>query len=897
MKRDRQIRKGTMFMKWCSAAVCVLLGAMLSASAASAYEIKEYGEALYSNGNFERQAGSHPDFITHIQLDETGFRSVELELPPGLLANPTAVDTCTSQQIIGREQGARPACPATSQVGVIQTFEGDGQPSVESAIYNLQAPSDLPALLAFNIAGVVTKIEPRVRQSDFGITADTDGIGQGLSLDGAEVRLWGVPADPVHDSERYNPVTSAPPFNSETFEAARKPFLTAPTSCAATPSTFKVSTDSWWEPGIFQNAAVSSDPSGTPFVFENCGRLQFEPTARIEPDMHAAAAPLGLKFSLTVPQSEAAYGLSTPDVKRAVLKFPTGVSVSPSAASGLGACGLAEIKLGSDASPTCPASSRIGSVTVKSPLLADPLEGEVIIARQNENPFNSLLAMYLVIRGPGILLKLPGRVDLDQASGQVTAEFNNTPQLPFETLTVELEGGPKAPLAAPSACGTFTTQAELTSWASSTPVSVSAPMTINQGCANGGFSPKLNAGTADPTGGSFSPFTLQVTRKDGEANLSRIDATLPPGLLAKLAGVPLCGDAQASSGNCPAASQVGTTTVGAGAGPNPLYVPEAGKAPTAVYLAGPYRGAPYSLIVKVPAQAGPFDLGTVVVRNALQIDPFTTQVTAESDPLPQILEGIPISYRDVRVEINRPEFTVNPTNCSQFSVTSLLTSATGQTASPKAPFAAANCERLEFKPTLQLQLKGSTKRVGHPGLKAVLTYPKKGSFANIARAQVNLPGSVFLDQGNLNKTCTKPVLLEGRCPKSTVYGKAKVWSPLLETPLQGNVYLVGGFGYKLPALVADLNGQIHVLLKSKVDSGSNKGIRTTFEAVPDAPVSRFVLEMKGGPKYSLLENSTNLCKSAQKLKAAFTAQNGKTDNFEQKIAVKCGNAKKSKKGK
>jgi hypothetical protein len=643
--------------------------------------------------------------------------------------------------------------------------------------------------------------------------------------------------------------------------------------------------------GAFAERTLAADPDGTPFDFEGCENLGFEPTLTAQPTSLEAGSPTGLSVDFKVPQNETPEGFSTADVRRVSVDLPQGMAVSPSSAAGLGACSESQLGIGSDSVPSCPESSKLGTVQIKTQLLEEELEGGIYLAKQRENPFGSLLALYLIAKGPGFYLKLPGKVETDQTTGQVSVSFDNTPQLPFEELKMNLKTGPRAPLVTPSSCGTYAIKSEITPWSRSTPVTGNSKFTINQGCNSGGFAPGFKAGTKDPTAGSFSPFTLDVTRNDGETNLSKINATLPPGLLAKLAGVPLCGDAQAASGNCPAASQVGTTTVGAGPGSNPIYVPEAGKAPTAVYLAGPYKGAPYSLIVKVSAQAGPFDLGTVVVRNALQIDPFTTQVTAESDPLPQILEGIPISYRDVRVEINRPEFTVNPTDCSQFQVTSLLTSSSGQTASPKAPFAAANCERLEFKPTLKLQLKGSTRRVGHPALKAVLTYPKKGAYANIARAQVNLPGSVFLDQGNLNKTCTRPVLLEGKCPQSTVYGKAKAWSPLLEAPLQGNVYLVGGFGYKLPALVADLNGQIHVLLKSKVDSGANKGIRTTFEAVPDAPVSRFVLEMKGGKKYSLLENSTNLCKSPQKLKAAFTAQNGKTDNFEQKIAVACGKKK------
>jgi hypothetical protein len=400
---------------------------------------------------------------------------------------------------------------------------------------------------------------------------------------------------------------------------------------------------------------------------------------------------------------------------------------------------------------------------------------------------------------------------------------------------------------------------------------------------------------------SYSPFVFNLKREGGQQQLQSIDTTLPKGLLGRLAGVTECsnsdiataaardqagqGAAEVSNPSCPASSQVGTVTVGTGSG-TPTYVQ--GK----VYLAGPYKGAPLSLAIITPAIAGPFDLGNVVVRTALYVEPFSTQIHAVSDPIPSILAGIPLDVRSIALNLDRAEFTRNPTSCDPTEVLASATSLLGQIAPLSSRFQVGGCRGLEFKPTLKLSLKGSTKHTGHPGLKAVLTYPKSGSYANIARAQVNLPHSVFLEQNNLNKTCTRPILLEGKCPKTTIYGKAKAWSPLLDKPLQGNVYLVGGFGYKLPALVAELDGQIRVLLKGKVDSGPNKGIRNTFEAVPDAPVSRFVLELKGGPKYSLLVNSENLCAKPQKAIARFTAQNGAVLQTKPAISRSCGKGSK-----
>jgi hypothetical protein len=395
---------------------------------------------------------------------------------------------------------------------------------------------------------------------------------------------------------------------------------------------------------------------------------------------------------------------------------------------------------------------------------------------------------------------------------------------------------------------------------------------------------------------------IKLARKDGEQALTRLDFTLPPGLTGRLAGIPYCseqaiaaaqgksGKAEQASASCPAASELGTVDTSAGVGSEPIHV--GGH----VYLAGPYEGAPLSSVVITPAVAGPFDLGNVVVRAPLYVNPETAQITAKSDEIPHILRGIPLQLRSVEIKLTRQEFTLNPTSCEPMTVGSSMKGLNGGSAGPSSRFQVGNCQALPFKPNLKLQLKGATKRVGHPALKAVLT--AKPGEANIGRAQVNLPHGEFLDQGNLNKTCTKPVLLAGNCPASSVYGKATAWTPLLDKPLEGPVYLVGGYGYKLPALVADLNGQIRVTLVGKVDSGPNKGIRNTFEVVPDAPVSRFVLEMKGGKKYGLLENSENLCK-AKKAKrraiARFTGQNGKVAAFKPVVQNQCGKAKKSTK--
>jgi hypothetical protein len=546
-------------------------------------------------------------------------------------------------------------------------------------------------------------------------------------------------------------------------------------------------------------------------------------------------------------------------------------------------------------------------------LLSEPIDGAIYLAAQKDNPFGSNFAVYLVAHSTArnLTIKLAGEVQA-ASDGRLVAIFRDNPQVPFSKLTLTFKGGPQAPLVTPSACGESTTTTEFTSWAEpNQPVSTEDQFSVERGpngasCVSAeGQLPNrasFEAGTISASAGTYSPFVLKLSRADGTQRLRSINVALPKGLTGKLAGIPYCSDAslaaaehktgkeEQSQPGCPTASQVGTATVGAGAGPEPLFVE--GKA----YLSGPYKGAPLSLSIITPAVAGPFDLGTVVVRSALFVDPETAQITAKSDALPTVLEGVPLDIRSIVLRADRSQFTLNPTNCDPQTLGAEAVSTSGQTDSLASRFQVGNCSALAFKPSLKLSLKGSTKRVGHPALKAVVTYPSQGAYANIARAQVNLPHSEFLDQGNLNKTCTKPVLLAGNCPAKSVYGKAKAWTPLLEKPLEGNVYLVGGYGYKLPALVADLNGQIRVVLKGKVDSGPNKGIRNTFEAVPDAPVSRFVLEMKGGKKYSLLENSENLCKKPQHAIVRFTGQNGAVMQTKPPIANQCGKKGKSKGG-
>jgi len=690
----------------------------------------------------------------------------------------------------------------------------------------------------------------------------------------------------------------------EAFDGCRKageagsnplPLLTNPTRCEGDPPTTRIFADTWEEPGNYAEASFAAPP------VTNCEDVPFEPEeVSLKPTSVRAESPSGMDVRIAMPT----FGFLTPTaiaegaLKRSVVRLPEGMSVNPAAANGLGACTSAQIALGTNDPITCPDSSKVGSVTVKTPLLADPLQGSVYIAKQKDNPFGTLLGLYLVVESKerGILVKLPGRVDTSP-TGRLTATFDDNPQVPFESIELHFNSGNRAPLITPPACGTYQIETELSPWSAADPdnpttaetVTVKSPFKVTQGpngtpCPSGALQPKLQAGLTNATAGATSPFVLNLSREDGTQRFSALSVAMPPGLSGYLGGIPYCseatlasipseegtGAAQLASPSCPAASELGTVTVGAGAGPAPFYV-DSGRA----YLAPPYKGAPLSIAIVTPALAGPFDLGNVVVRTALRVNPTTAQITAVSDPIPTVLKGIPLDVRDIRVNINRPNFILAPTNCEPKSVDATVGGEKGAVATVSDRFQVGGCEKLKFKPKLKLQLHGGTKRGDYQRLLATLTYPPGPGYANIAAASVNLPHSAFLAQEHIRTICTRVLFAAHQCPKGSIYGKAKATTPLLNDPLSGPVYLRSS-NNPLPDVVAVLRGPnslpIEVELVGRTDS-HNGGIRNTFDVAPDAPVRKFTLELFGGRK-SLIVNSRNLCKGKQRATVRFTAQNG-----------------------
>lgn len=860
-------------------------------------EIVRMGGEASIKGQFSRGAGAHADLVTEFEVasgpqppwgalgPKEDIRDVKVDLPLGVVGNPTTTPVCTAPQLVAGENGKYAICPIESQIGVAHVESGGFEEQIP--VFNMERPGHLGGLFALNYAGVVVKFEATAN-ADGGISVRIPSTSQAKAITRLGLTVWAVPADPMHDPQRFDPFKGGPGFPG--FGVSSKqvpvPFMANPTNCDGVPAVTHGELNSWQNPDYWDKASFSADYQGIPFVWKDCGRVPFRPTMTAESGTHRAASPTGLDIELKVPQVQDPYGIATGHVKRTAVVLPEGVAMSPSAVAGLGACSLAQIKLGSMEPAQCPDSSKIGNVEVETPLLEDDVTGEVVLAAQKDNPFGSTFAIYLILQGPGVYLKLPGELNVNDKTGRVRAIFDDLPQLPFDEVNLDFRGGPTAPLVTPDTCGVYTTRTEISSYARpSEPVVAEAPMLIDENCGGkGSFSPNLQAGVANPVAGAYSPLTIRLRRQDGEQNIHRLEVTLPEGELAKLKGVTVCPENVAPIGKCPQGSQVGIATTAIGTGAFPLFVPQPGKEPTALYLAGPYKGAPYSLITMVPAQSGPFDFGDIVVRTAIDLNPVTAQVIAKSDPLPQILEGVPIDYRDVRIEVKKPDFTVNPTSCEQRYITSKIYSTDGSVATPSVPAKVGDCASLNFGPKLSFRLEGGTNRGDFQALTATLKTGKKE--ANLSRVSVTLPRSQFLEQAHIGTVCTRVQFAAKKCPEASIYGKAMAWTPLLDKPFEGPVYLRSSDNV-LPDMVADLRGQFDIELAGRIDS-ENGGIRTTFAKVPDAPVTKFVLKMKGGKK-SLLVNSRNLCKSTSRAIVRMLGQNGKRHVERPVVQNNCGN--------
>jgi hypothetical protein len=921
-------------MRRLPAALCLSLAATAALCAPAQADPAEYEIVSASASATSDEAGAHPDFTLSFALrsekDEgktlpATTRDIEIELPAGLLANPSAVTKCTTAQLVSTDSEDptnATGCPQASQVGVSEVTlckAGSCTPITEP-VFNVASPGgDVAARLGFFALLYPVVIDARLRsEDDYGATVTTEGAGALIPLLSAKTTTWGIPADESHDFQRITPYEAAhtggvpdTPDGKRESGLVPRPFMVNPTRCGV-PREVRITATSYALPDQPVSATAQMGP------VTGCGALDFEPGASFSPTTKAADSPSGMDVELTIPQSglEDPAVPATPHLKRTIVTLPEGLTLNPAAAGGLGACTSAQIGLISkspprfDANPpACPQASKVGTAQIETPLLEAPLQGALYLAHQADNPFDTLLAGYLAVRGQGVSIKLAGRFEL-LPGGRIVAVFDESPQAPFGRATLHFKEGARGALITPPACGAYSIRSELSPWSAADPfnptaaetVAKDSPFSIHSGpggspCPAGRFSPALEAGATNPIAARHSPFVFRLARADGEERLARVSTVLPRGLTARLRGIPYCPEAalaaasargglgqgalELASPSCPAASRVGMAIAGAGAGPTPFYLRTA-----RVYLAGPYRGAPLSLAAIAPAVAGPFDLGAVVVRVALHVDPRSAQASAVSDPLPTALHDVPLALRDVRILVERERFMLNPTSCAEKGVAAAMTSEQGRSATATQRFRVGGCRGLRFRPRLGIRLFGPTNRGAHPRLRAVLR-PRRGE-ANLRRASAALPRTAFLDQSHIRTVCTRVQFAAGRCPRGSVYGRAAAFTPLLDEPLRGPVYLRSSDNL-LPDLVAAFKGQIEAQAVARIDSVRG-GIRTTFTGVPDAPISKVVLNMQGARK-GLLINSRDICKARPRATVRLAAHNGRRLVRRPELRDRCSRGK------
>jgi hypothetical protein len=908
----------------------VLLAALLALAAPTAAQAN-FGfapdsasvTAINRDGTIDSQASSHPyAFVTHVDLktDAEGhpeggdMRSTRALVPSGFFGNPEAVPSCPHQEF----EGGSPQCQLSTQIGVLRAvIPGIGE--IRGPLYNVTPPHGIAVEFAFSGASTGLIVQQYAtldteREYRFHVVASDIPLG----VTSVTETIWGTPADPGHDAER------GPTLEGNSTDASLLPFLTMPVDCRK-PLTTLLQADSVLAPGVFAELlAPNVDAGGNPAAMTGCESVPFDPTIALQPTTKLAESPSGLDFELKLPNQ----GLTNPEAiaetepEKLEVTLPEGMTLNPSAAEGLGVCSEGRYKAEQIESPPsagCPDESKLGSILIHTPLISEPIEGSLFLAKPYENPFGSLFAIYLVARGPGhgILVKQVGKVEPNAQTGQLVTTFEGLPPLPYSDVLLHFREGGRAPLVSPPSCGEYKTTARLYPASEpDKPLTVTAPFKVEHGadggaCPSGAlpFGPNFEAGAINNNAGSYSPFNMRLTRKDGDQDLTKFSAVLPPGVVGKLAGTAQCSPAaialarsrQGTHGgqeerehpSCPADSLIGHVLAGAGVGAVLTYVP--GR----LYLGGPLNGAPLSVVAVVPAVAGPFDAGTVVTQEALRINPLTAEVEADgssSDPIPHILRGIPLKVRDLRVYVDKPNFTLNPTSCDPSAAKATIWSggfnvfsALDDTAHAlDSRFQAASCASLGFKPSLALKLKGGTRRGAHPALTG--TYKPRSGDANTHHLVLTLPHSAFLDQAHIRTICTRVQFAAdggaGRgCPAAAIYGKAKAWTPLLEKPLEGNVFLRSS-NHNLPDFVAALHGLVDVEAVARIDS-KNGGIRATFSTIPDAPLTKVVVDMQGAKK-GLIINSTNLCAGTHKADAQFEGHNGKTASDKPVVGASCG---------
>jgi hypothetical protein len=901
------------------------------------------GMMVANPNDLDAQAGSHPYDVTQsffLKRNAQGelpsellAKDISVNLPPGVSGSITSVPQCPMSDLATEGVG----CPTSSQVGVVTVFfiqeSGGERFGVLEPVYNMVPADGGTAELSFPVGPIAQPIIITARtDGNFGLTAQTRNISESLRFDGLTLTLWGVPADPRHDSERFTPKKGAVGINGHPEpggpngeplpdSAPLTGYFTNPSQCSGLVYA-TIDADSWVNPGPFAadgrpelngpnwtTASTAMYPDGV----TGCDRLRFNPSIEVTPDTAKADSPSGYSVALRVPQSTNPNDLVSSALKDATATLPQGLAINPGVADGLQACtdnlneppgspgneiGLTSNEPVTFASvePTCPTASQVGTTELKTPVLPEPLVGQIYLSADHTG---DEYTTFFVIRGEGLLVKLKSVVTANPVTGQLTARFTNNPQQPFSEFLIHFYGGPRAVFVNPERCGPATTTTDLTPWAAGPGGLGDATPSSTFGVSFDGFgalcpepqpfAPSFAAGTTSIQAGGFSPLTTVFSRPDEDQKVDHVQLTAPPGLLGTLRSVSLCPEPQASEGDCPESSLIGHTIVGVGSGAAALYLPVPGQPPNPVYVTGPYHGAPYGLTFVVPAVAGPYNLGKVVVRAAITVNPQTAALTVTSDPLPTILDGVPVQVKSVDVVIDRANFMFNPTDCEPQSISGSVTSLQGTTTTLSSPFQVTGCGDLKFKPEFKVSTSGHTSRADGASIDARLSFPAGalGHQANIAQVKVELPKQLPSRLATLQKACTAQVFEANpaNCPAASVIGITKASTPVLTQALSGPVYFVSHGGEAFPSLVVVLQGGgVRVDLTGSTFISKAGITSTTFKTIPDVPVESFELYLPEGP-YSALAAHGDLCKSSLVMPTTFTAQNGIVLHQKTPIAV------------
>jgi hypothetical protein len=893
-------------LRWVISAAAGLLALGIAAVPASASE----AITVFETNSSSSQAVGHPDFETNFTLQDPGepeaARNVIFNSPQGVFGNTNAITQCSSSSF------ALDECAPDTQAGLITiraNYKGNPNYLLGTApVYNRVPQAEETARFSFvaPIVGIPISIPVAVRTGgDYGLRFTVSDITQLTPISEAKLTFWGFPASTSHDLERFPKGSAGEPENCPELSTTSclttptvslipvRPLTDNPTTCTGKPLLTTLEVQTYQDPG-HPSTAQSNYAAIT-----ECERQTFNPVLQASATTDETDAPSGLNIELKAPQFEG-FAASPSEMKEAITTLPEGFTINPDAADGQSACSDAQVNFGSEGPANCPDNSKIGNFAISSPTLNGPLTGAVYIGEPE--PGNQY-RLFMIASGFGMNIKLVGEFTPDPETGQLTTTFADLPPLPFESFQLHLFASDRALMATPTLCTIYSVSADMFPWnttlADQTSTQIFGLQTGPHGSQCPGqvrpFHPRLVAGTSNPLAGNFSSFTLHLDRDDGDQFLGKLNFTMPPGLTADIRGVSYCpqgsiaaaarslGRVEQTAPSCPASSQIGTSNVAAGPGNHPFHA--VGK----MYLAGPFQGAPLSLVAITPALAGPYDYGNVVVRVALHVDPLDAHVVADSEAVPQIIGGIPIRMRSIQVNIDKPNFMINPTNCTPFSVDSQGIGDQGTLTNFSSFFLAVNCKSLAFKPKMTMRQTGgpkSTRRASNPEMRFGLT--TRPGDANIKSLSVTLPSAFAIDQRHLGNICSEKELTEKQCAGRTPIGKATTKTPLLDQPLSGPVYAVSGSG-GLPKLAFILDGQVDLVPRAETKTISRAGaglLQTVVPVVPDAPIGHFTLTVFGG-KSGYLVNTRDICVHPPVTRVEYQGQNGKKRSESIKVKAPC----------